>query len=51
MIKQIFLLYGVETKKDAGGCLIDLAMFDKDNIQLLKTYSYDITKKDPLVGL
>lgn len=50
VIKTIRVLYLNETKQDAGGCLVDLAFYDKDKNLLLKTYSFDSSKKDLLVG-
>lgn len=45
IISTIRLLYSVETKSDAGGCLIDLALYDKNKKLLLKTYSFDTSKR------
>ena len=40
-IGHIRMLYKMETKNDAGGCLIDLALYDRDKKLILKTYSFD----------
>ena len=45
IINTIRLLYSIETKKDAGGCLIDLAFYDREKKLLLKTYSFDTSKR------
>lgn len=44
------MLYRSETKEDAGGCLIDLALYDRDKKLIFKTYSFDLSKRESQVG-
>lgn len=41
IIGHVRMLYKIETRDDAGGCLIDLALYDRDKKLIFKTYSFD----------
>lgn len=39
-------MYKIETKKDPGGSLVDYAFYGKNRKLLMKTYSFDTSKKE-----